>query len=53
MATYYDEVDLDDMEFDESSGMYSYPCPCGDQFLLSLVCTVTASAKIAIADPVP
>ncbi|CEO97772.1 Diphthamide biosynthesis protein 3 [Plasmodiophora brassicae] len=36
MATYYDEVDLDDMEFDESSGMYSYPCPCGDQFLLSL-----------------
>lgn len=35
--TFYDEIDIDDMDFDEDSAMYSFPCPCGDQFLLHLV----------------
>ncbi|KAJ1431485.1 hypothetical protein B484DRAFT_347227 [Ochromonadaceae sp. CCMP2298] len=24
------------MEYDEKTGMYSYPCPCGDRFVINL-----------------
>lgn len=26
----YDEVEIDDMDFEE--GKFYYPCPCGDKF---------------------
>ena len=26
----YDEVEIDDMDFEE--GKFFYPCPCGDKF---------------------
>ena len=37
MASFYDEIELEDFEFDEEAEVYSYPCPCGDKFLISLV----------------
>jgi diphthamide biosynthesis protein 3 len=33
----YDEVEIEDMVFDEVKQVYSYPCPCGDRFVISLV----------------
>ncbi|PVV01278.1 hypothetical protein BB560_004310, partial [Smittium megazygosporum] len=34
--SFYDSVEIEDMEFDEDLGVYSYPCPCGDRFQISL-----------------
>jgi diphthamide biosynthesis protein 3 len=34
--SYYMEVNLEDMTFDEGLQMYFYPCPCGDKFQLSV-----------------
>lgn len=34
--SYYDEVEIEDMEFNEEDGIYYYPCPCGDLFQISL-----------------
>ncbi len=36
MASFYDQVEIEDFEFDEASGMYTYPCPCGDKFQITL-----------------
>ena len=33
----YDEVEIEDMEFDEEKKIYTYPCPCGDKFVISEV----------------
>lgn len=35
-SSYYDEVEIEDFEYDEDEGIYYYPCPCGDQFQISL-----------------
>jgi diphthamide biosynthesis protein 3 len=32
----YDDIEIEDMEFDEETGNYTYPCPCGDKFVISL-----------------
>ncbi|KAJ1962916.1 Diphthamide biosynthesis protein 3 [Dispira parvispora] len=32
MASFYDEIEIEDMEFDEENRIYHYPCPCGDRF---------------------
>lgn len=32
----YSEVDLEDMTFDIDSKIFFYPCPCGDQFQVSV-----------------
>ncbi|KAI5190795.1 diphthamide biosynthesis protein 3 [Nematocida minor] len=32
----YDEVDIDVMEYDAATGVFTYPCPCGDRFEISL-----------------
>lgn len=32
---YYDEVDLDELIYDEKLSTFTYPCPCGDIFRLS------------------
>lgn len=34
--SYYDEVEIEDFEYDEDEKIYYYPCPCGDQFQISL-----------------
>lgn len=33
---FYDEIDLEDMTFDEEARLFHYPCPCGDRFEISL-----------------
>lgn len=32
----YEEVPFTDMELDESTQTYTYACPCGDRFTISL-----------------
>ena len=36
MSAVYEEVDLDDMTYDAEQQAYSYPCPCGDKFIIAL-----------------
>ena len=31
---FYDEVEIEDMEFDEKTQAYYFPCPCGDRFVV-------------------
>jgi hypothetical protein len=33
----YDEIEIDDMDFEE--GKFYYPCPCGDKFQITMVQT--------------
>ena len=33
----YDEIEIEDLEFDSESQLFSYPCPCGDRFQITLV----------------
>lgn len=37
MSGIYDEVEIEDMHFDEQLQVYTYPCPCGDKFSIALV----------------
>lgn len=32
----YDEVEFEDMTYDPETKIFSYPCPCGDRFKISL-----------------
>jgi len=32
----YEEVEIEDMIFDEDELIYTYPCPCGDKFQITL-----------------
>lgn len=32
MVGYYDEIEIEDMTWDEGAKVYHYPCPCGDRF---------------------
>nr|CAG4716080.1 unnamed protein product [Naegleria fowleri] len=34
--SYYDEIEIEDMLFNEEEGTYYYACPCGDIFSISL-----------------
>ena len=36
MSAVYDEVEIEDMIYDEVEQIYTYPCPCGDRFIISL-----------------
>lgn len=33
----YDEIEIDDMDYDEDLGKFFYPCPCGDKFQIEIV----------------
>ncbi|KAK9351458.1 hypothetical protein V1505DRAFT_394216 [Lipomyces doorenjongii] len=33
----YDQVEIEDMLFDADLQIYTYPCPCGDKFQISLL----------------
>ena len=35
-AQVYDEVEIEDMDFDGFIRTFFYPCPCGDKFQISL-----------------
>ncbi|CDW84349.1 diphthamide biosynthesis protein 3 [Stylonychia lemnae] len=32
----YDEIEIDDMDFEEDQGKFFYPCPCGDKFQITI-----------------
>jgi len=32
----YEEVEIEDFEYDEETLTYTYPCPCGDRFSITL-----------------
>ena len=32
----YDEVQIEDLDFDTDNQMFYYPCPCGDKFQIAL-----------------
>lgn len=34
--TFYDEVEIEDFDFDPLCQTFFYPCPCGDRFQISL-----------------
>ena len=33
----YDEIEIDDKDFEEDEGKFYYPCPCGDKFQIGIV----------------
>ena len=33
--SFYDEIEIEDMTYHEDTTLYTYPCPCGDQFEIS------------------
>ncbi|KAI3631649.1 hypothetical protein MIR68_010122 [Amoeboaphelidium protococcarum] len=35
MTSFYDEIEIEDFQFDEETEIYTYPCPCGDLFQIS------------------
>ncbi|KAJ2355934.1 Diphthamide biosynthesis protein 3 [Coemansia sp. RSA 2618] len=34
---YYDEIEIEDMDYDEFEEEFSYPCPCGDKFIITKI----------------
>lgn len=32
----YEEIEIEDMKYDEYDLSYTYPCPCGDKFRITL-----------------
>lgn len=32
---FHDEIELEDFEWDEESESWTYPCPCGDRFMIT------------------
>lgn len=35
MGAYYDEIEIEDMAWDDVKRVFHYPCPCGDRFEIS------------------
>lgn len=33
---FYDEIELEEMEFNKTERVFTYPCPCGDNFIIEL-----------------
>ena len=33
----YDEIEIEDMDFEADEQTFFYPCPCGDKFQFTLV----------------
>ncbi|KAM9964474.1 hypothetical protein ACTFIW_004240 [Dictyostelium discoideum] len=34
-TSFYDEIDIEDMDFNEDERIFYYPCPCGDRFRIT------------------
>lgn len=43
----YDEIEIEDMTFELDSQLFTYPCPCGDKFQVSLDDLFDESTDIA------
>ncbi len=37
MAAHYDEIEIEDMEWNEELDAFTYSCPCGDLFQITMV----------------
>ena len=37
MSVFHDEIEIEDMEYDDETETYHYPCPCGDRFEITKV----------------
>ncbi|KAI9313673.1 Desr1 [Obelidium mucronatum] len=35
LLNYYDEVEVEDMDYDPDEETFYYPCPCGDRFAIT------------------
>jgi hypothetical protein len=35
--TIYDEIEIEDMDFEAAIGTFVYNCPCGDRFQVTIV----------------
>ncbi|KAK9424772.1 hypothetical protein SUNI508_13491 [Seiridium unicorne] len=44
----YDEVEIEDMTYDETLQIYHYPCPCGDRFEIALADLQDEETDIAV-----
>ena len=44
----YDEVEIEDMTYDEALQTYFYPCPCGDRFQIALADLQDVETDIAV-----
>ncbi|KAI2617279.1 zf-CSL-domain-containing protein [Hypomontagnella submonticulosa] len=44
----YDEVEIEDMIYDETLQIYHYPCPCGDRFEIALMDLQDEATDIAV-----
>jgi diphthamide biosynthesis protein 3 len=34
--TIYDQIEIEDFTFDPDTQLFTYPCPCGDRFQISI-----------------
>lgn len=34
----HDEVEIEDFEYETDTEQFTYPCPCGDEFVVLKVC---------------
>jgi hypothetical protein len=41
-AMSYDEVEIEDMQWSDDLAAFTYPCPCGDLFQITLVSYVAS-----------
>ena len=44
----YDEIEIEDMTFHPSTQLYTYPCPCGEEFEITLQSLRTGETDIAV-----
>ncbi len=44
----YDEVEIEDMTWDEALQIFHYPCPCGDRFEIALADLKDTTTDIAV-----
>jgi hypothetical protein len=35
-AEVYDEIEIEDLDFEPDNQTFYYPCPCGDKFVITL-----------------
>lgn len=36
MESIYDEIEIEDFTYDSVTGLFQYPCPCGDRFAITM-----------------
>lgn len=42
----YDEVEIEDMEWSDELEAFTYSCPCGDLFQITLVCSRSVQLRV-------